>query len=434
MGEQERRRQLALWLAILLVPCVLVARRVYVFIQPGIAGIVAWPALPVLQLLPVLLALHAVFADPDGARRVLRLPGAWVVFACLGADSIVYFLAAWIAHSAPLGVDLVARVLPSMAALLIGAFIWRWRPAALHGLVAFSVIGSAFVGLLQISQRAGLDTLPGRWLMQWDRAQFVDFLMNYDRPQGLETNANIYASMAVVGILWALFGMPRGRLRTATIASSVVISVLSQSRTTMSVILGVLAVSVVAEWSERRSAEGRRHLLLVAAIVASIAFGLVALRFGPISVTPQGLVTDVESVELAAPSSDASAVGRLDVWRRSVAAIAENPWGHFEGSNAVTAPLPHTHNEALFRLLYAGPVWLATHLVFLLWLALWLKSKRYPWTGVAIAVALFINGLTEPLWPMFPYAILLYLIIGAMMWTKAAEQADSFLESPMPVA
>ncbi len=110
--------------------------------------------------------------------------------------------------------------------------------------------------------------------------------------------------------------------------------------------------------------------------------------------------------------------------RASAKAIARNPWGHFERSKEVTAPLPHTHNEALFRLLYAGPLWLAAHAVFLLWLALWLKSRRYPWAGVAIALALFINGLTEPLWPMFPYLILLYLIIGAMMWAKSVEQAN----------
>ncbi len=238
MGDGVRSRRLALWFALLLLPCILLARRVPFFIQPSIAGVIVWPLLPVLYLIPILAALHSLLADPAGAHQVLRLPGAWVVFACLGADLFVYILGAWKAQSAPLGVDLVLRVIPSMAAILIGMFMWKWRPTVLHGLVATSVIISAVAGLLQMSQRAGLDTLPGRWFLAWDTAKVSNLAMNYNRAQGLETNPNIYSPMAAVGVLWALFGMPKGPMRTATLGSSVVISVLSQSRTTMLVILG----------------------------------------------------------------------------------------------------------------------------------------------------------------------------------------------------
>jgi len=426
MGDDgARSRQLALWFAILLLPCILLARRVPFFIQPSFAGVIVWPLLPVLYLIPIVVALHSLFADPAGVRQVVRLPGAWVVFAYLGADLIVYILGAWKANSAPLGVNLVLRVIPSMAAILIGGFIWKWRPAALHGLVATSVISSAIAGLFQISQRAGLDSLPGRWLLAWDTAQLDELAVNYNRAQGFELNPNMYSPMAAVGVLWALFGMPKGPLRSATIAASVVISILSQSRTTMFVILGVMAVSAVSEWSGRRPARFRKHAFLLATVVAALAVGLIASRFGPIVLTPAGPVSQKAAINIAPPAD----IGRLDVMRASVAAIAKNPWGYFERSHEITAPLWHTHNEALFRLLYAGPLWLAAHAVFLLWLALWLKSRRYSWTGVAIAVALFINGFTEPLFPMFPYLILLYLIIGAMMWTKAAEQTSPVCES-----
>ena len=425
MGDKARLRQLALWFAILLLPCVLLARRFPLFIQPSFGGVAVWQALPVLSLIPILVALHSLFADPTGVRRVLRLPGAWVVFACLGADLFVYILSAWKAHSAPLGVDLVMRVIPSTAAILIGVFMWKSRPAALHGLVATSVISSAIAGIFQMSQRAGLDTLPGRWLLAWDTAQLSELAMNYSRVQGFETNPNMYSPMAAVGILWALFGMPRGPLRSATIAASVVISVLSQSRTTMLVILGLMAVSAVGEWSGRSPVHLRKHVLLLATIVGALAVGLIAVRFGPVALTPAGPVSQNAAINTSQPAD----IGRLDAMRASVDAIAKNPWGYFERSHEITAPLWHPHNEALYRTLYAGPLWLAAHAVFLLWLALWLKSKRYPWTGVAIAVALFINGFTEPLYPMYPYLILLYLIIGAMMWTKSAEQTVPLCES-----
>lgn len=425
MGDGARSRQLALWFAILLLPSVLLARRFPLFIQPSIAGVIVWPLLPVLYLVPIIVALHSVFADPAGAQRVLRLPRAWVVFACLGTDLVVYILGAWKADAAPLGVDLVLRVVPSIAAILIGVFMWKWRPAALHGLVATSVIISAIAGVFQISQRAGLDTLPGRWLLAWDTAQLGELAMNYNRAQGFETNPNSYSPMAAVGVLWALFGMQKGPIRSATIVASVVISVLSQSRTTMLVILGLMAVSAVSEWSGRRPAHFQKHALLLATIVGALAFGLIAVRFGPVVLTPAGPISQNAAINIAQPAD----IGRLDVMRASVEAIAKNPWGYFERSHEITAPLWHTHNEALFRMLYAGPLWLAVHAVFLLWLALWLKSRRYPWTGVAIAVALFINGFTEPLYPMFPYLILLYLIIGAMMWTKSAEQTSPVRES-----
>ena len=85
-------------------------------------------------------------------------------------------------------------------------------------------------------------------------------------------------------------------------------------------------------------------------------------------------------------------------------------------------PYPHAHNEFLNRLLFAGPLWLLVHITFLVWLVAWLRPKKMRWIGIAIAVSLLLNGLTEPLAWMCPYNVLLYMIIGCAMWSMAEER------------
>jgi len=426
--NDTRWRLSATVLAALLLPAVLFAYRLALpvrYVAPG-SGDKVFTMIPALYLVALLAALVVVLVDSETLRRVVGVRWAWVGFACLAADAAVYLLAGWSERSLKLAAALALPSLASLACLAVGAFLWRRRPGALHGLVAASVIASAVAGVLQMAERSGLSTPPGAWLVAWDRFAAERFLtsVNPSRAQGFELNPNMYAPMAVLGLLWALLVMGRGRLRTATVVASIAIVIASQSR--IALLIGALLLTVAtAQWvANNRRAPALGAVAKIALGATLVVIALMVARYGPVAVTESGVVRQPAGIEIPSGLSDESMTGRFEVWHSTAAAIAKHPWGVLQDYRRFTAPLSHPHNEALFRLLYAGPLWLAVHAILIVWLALWFRLRAYPWIGVAFALVLFAQGLTEVLFTKHPYTVLFFLMVGAMMWEQTDQTAD----------
>jgi len=407
----------------LLAPATLLASRVTLQARyvPGAGGARVPISIPVLYLLPVVAASVVLLVDADTLRRIIRTPWAWVGFACVAYDTAVRLGSGLTERSLKLAALLTLPYLASLASLAVGAFLWRRRPEAVHWLVSGSVIASALAGVLQMAERYGLPTVLGRWLVAWDAlaAQQMRTPLNPSRAAGFELNPNVYAPMAVVGLVWALFCMKPGFLRSVTVVASMVIVVSSQSRTALMVMAAVALVALVMHLRESGWRLRFAAVAKVAAGLALAAVALVGLRYGPATIGPEGVVVQSSrGVEIPAAAYDQSFVDRVTSWKTTARAIASHPWGAGEDYKLYSAPLPHPHNEALFRLIYAGPLWLVVHMVFIAWLALWLRPPEYRWIGIALAVVLLVQGLTEVLFTMRPYMVLLYLIIGAMMWAR----------------
>jgi len=425
MRIDARLRLIAVAFAVALLPATLFAYRLAVPVRyhPAAGGDRLFAAIPVLFVLPILAGLLAVMLDFPAMKRVLRMPWAWIGIACLSADIFVYTLGGFSQRSFKLTSTLTLPYLASMGALFTGIYLWKWRPAALHGLIATSTIASALAGVAQLTQRAGFTSPFGRWMVLWDEAASETFhtTIHFSRAQGFELNPNIYSPAAVVGVLWAIFGMPRGWLRVATLIASSVIAVLSQSRTTILVIIVLLGIEILREAVKFGLLKAGKRFAKVLVIIAILVAGLLVVRFGPMVVTETGLEQQSEGIVVTPPTAEASMAGRFAAWQSNIRAIKANPWGYLEGFRPLSKPLAHPHNEVLFRLLYAGPLWLMVHIVFLVWLATWFTIDAHKWIGYALAAILFVNGLTEPIYQMRPYFVLLYVIIGAMMWAKTAE-------------
>lgn len=381
--------------------------------------------IPVPYLLAVLAGLIAWVSDPGPWRRVMRTRWGWVAAACLAADAAVFAYAGWVERSFKVTAMLTLPSLASLGALVAGAYLWKWRPRMLDGLVAVTVTLSAIAGVLQITERAGLSTPPGRLMASWDAhaAEILRATIHYPRAQGFELNPNVYAPFAAIGLIWALFAMKPGWVRGTILASSMVIVVLSQSRTVLLVVLAVVVLAVArGVRTGTFGAGGKARMFRGLALIALTAAGLLFMRYGPITIAENGGGVVEQHAEIVEPNStlDPSMAGRVEAWKSASRAIAANPWGYLQDYPKYSTPLSHPHNEVLFRLLYAGPPWLAVHLIFLAWLLFWLHPPKHRWFGPVVAVALIVNGITEPLFKMSPYTVLLYALIGAMAWETAA--------------
>lgn len=424
MLTDARSRRLAAILTALLLPAALFAYRLAIPVRymPPEGGSRLFVPIPVLYVLPILAGLIAMLADFAAVRRVAKTRWAWIGFACLAIDVAVYLFAGYTERSFKLTSALVLPVFAMLGSILVGVYLQKWRPRAVDGLLATAMAVSVVASVAQLTQRAGLSTPVGRWMVAWDEFAADRFhnVVHLSRAEGFELNPNIFAPMAVVGVIWALFGMPKGRLRTVTLVSAILITVLSMSRTIMLVMVAILAVVVVREISSERLKGAAPLLLRIGIILAVLLAGMLLLRFGPYEISDRGLVRRSEGIEIETPETDLGVGSRIDAWRSSWEAIKDNPWGHLEGYREFTKPLSHPHNEVLFRLLYGGPLWLFVHLAFLAWLAFWLSPASHRWTGPAIAAALAVNGITEPLFKMVPYTVLLYVIVGALVWEKLA--------------
>ncbi len=426
--NDTRWRSLAIVLATLLLPAALFAYRIALpvrYVDPQ-GGSRVFVVIPVLYLLALFAGLVVVFADKDTVRRVTHVRLAWIGFACLAADAAVYLLAGWSERSLKLAASLALPSLASLSCLAVGAFLWRRRPSALHGLVAISVIASAIAGVLQMAELSGFSTPPGVWMTTWDRvaAEWLVAAVNPTRAQGFEFNPNMFAPMAVLGLLWAMMVMPPGKLRIATIAGAVTIVITSQSRVALVIGLLLTILAAIQHAATTGSTIRRSTVAKIALAAVVVVVALVAARYGPLRVTGSGISAQPLEIEMPDTLVDESLQGRFAVWGSVAEGIVQNPWGVLQEYREYTAPLAHPHNEALYRLLYAGPLWLAVHAILLLWLALWIRPRSYPWIGVAFASTLFAQGLTEVLYTMHPYTVLLYLMVGAMMWQQAEEAPE----------
>lgn len=393
---------------------------------PADGGSRVFVVIPALYVLALIAAAIVVLVDTETVRRTTRDKLAWIGFACLAVDAAVYLLAGWSERSFKLAASLALPSLASLSCLVVGAFVWRHRPRALHVLVATSVILSAIAGVLQMAELSGFSTPPGVWMTTWDRvaAEWLVAAVNPTRAQGFEFNPNMFAPMAVLGLLWAMMVMPPGKLRVATIAGAVTIVITSQSRVALVIGLLLTVLAAIQHAATTGSTIRRSTVAKIALAGMVVVIALVAARYGPLKVTGSGISAQPIEIEMPDTFVDESLQGRFAVWGSVAEGIVANPWGVLQEYREYTAPLAHPHNEALYRLLYAGPLWLAAHAILLLWLALWIRPRSYPWIGVAFASVLFAQGLTEVLYTMHPYTVLLYSMVGAMMWQQAEESRD----------
>lgn len=392
--------------------------------------------LSLLYLIPILTGALSLLLTPETFSRVLKMRYAWVGLACVATDVVVYTLSGVLERSFQAVLALPLAATASVGAILTGIALYRALPSAIDWLLATATTLSAVVGGFQTAEYLGYSTLPGSLIVMWDEAsaERLNTVIAWRRAEGFAMNPNMYTPLAIVGFIWALFGTAKGPLRWVILAASSAVAVFGQSRTTLIVLVLLLVIALI----KRFRSSGRRipHPALVITGVASVLVaallvaGVMAGRSSEGSSFSLSRAVATTGELLANPFADPSIVARTAGWTKATDAIARNPWGYFHRSSKQVAPLSHAHNEFLYRVLYAGPLWLLAHLVFLVWLWAWLRPRRMSAIGVAIAVALLVNGITEPLARMHPFTVLLYLIIGAAMWSIAEETAPDRAHSP----
>lgn len=429
---RDNPRVMAVVFAALLILPVLLAERLaipitYVLPDGGRVGIL----LRLLYLIPIATGALSLLVMPEVFAKVLRVRYAAVGVVCILADLGVYLLSGVLEKSVKATLSLSIATAASMGAVLTGIALFRIMPAAIDWLIATATSISAVVGAFQVAEFYGYSTTVGRLIANWDQsaAEAVGSTVAWWRAQGLAMNPNMYTPFAIVGFIWAVFGARTGPTKWITLVSSAAIALLGQSRTTLTilVILLLLALIRAMRFGEHRQ-DLRRATMITAGVLVVGSLLAAGVIFGRASGSgAERMTSAAESVRvlLADPLADESIAARVAVWESTVKAIGERPMGHFERSRFILKPLVHPHNEFLLRALYAGPLWLVAHLVFLTWLWVWLRPQGMRWIGVAIAVALLVNGITEPLNRMHPFTVLLYLVIGAAMLRMAEEEPTS---------
>ena len=377
-----------------------------------------------LYLIPVITGALSLVLAPETFRRVLRMRYALVGIACLMADVAVYAIAGVLERSFKAALILPLTASASVGALLTGIAVFKAAPAAIDLLVATATTASAAVGGFQMAEALGYKTLVGSWIVHWDQAaaRMTGTTIAWRRAEGFALNPNVYTPFAVIGFAWVIFGRPKGFSRWLILASSSAIALLGQSRTTLAVILALLVIALLRIASDKFSHASNRRMLLVLGITfVLLAAGVMAGRSTDLRSSYPTRALNATRTFLADPVSDDSLTTRTIAWDTAVHAIAKNPWGWFQRSASQMKPFKHPHNEFLFRLLYAGPLWLLVHLIFLVWLWAWLTPKSMRWIGAAIATIFLLNGIPEPIIWLHSYTVLLYVIVGCAMWAKAAE-------------
>ena len=388
--------------------------------------------LAIVYLIPILTGTLSLLAYPEAFSRVLGMRYAWVGPACLATDVAVYFASGLLERSFKAALVLPLAACASFGAVLTGIAMFKAAPAAVDFLVTTALTISALVGGFQMSEAFGYTTPIGHWIVRWDQAAAHDLgtTIAWRRAEGFSTNPNIYTPLAIVGFIWAIFGPQKGPSRWLTLGSASAIAVFGQSRTTLVVIAALLVLALVRLLYARMRETRKRRALVIVVVMLVLAGAVMAGRSteagsAGAGAGPSRALIAVRQL-LTDPGSDPQVAARVDVWELSVRAIAQRPWGWFERFADQVGPYYHTHNEFLFRLLYAGPLWLLAHLVFLGWLWVWLRPKTMRWIGIAISIALLLNGVTEPLRLMLPYTVLLYAVIGCAMWAVADERSPRF--------
>lgn len=421
--------------ALLLLPALLAERLsiplTYVMPDGDRVGIL----LRALYLIPVFTGAASVLLWPQVFASVLRRRYAAIGLALVAADLGVYLLAGALEGSAKATLALSIAPAASVGALLTGVAIFRAAPAALDWLIAAATTLSAVVGGFQLAEFFELSTPLGRAIMDWDLATAEAFgtTVAWRRAEGFAMNPNMYTPLAIVGFIWAIFGGRSGAVRWVTLVASSAIAVFGQSRTTLIVLVLLLLLALVrgALTGSRRVSPAR-----VAAVSAGVALVTAVLGAGVLvgrasGTLPERVVAATVSVRtlFADPMGDESVSSRAGAWSASAEAIGKWLWGHFERSRFILKPLSHPHNEFLYRVLYAGPLWLLVHLAFLVWLWRELDPQDMRWIGIAIATSLMVNGITELLNRMHPFTVLLYLVIGAALWRMDQDEAGLRLNS-----
>jgi hypothetical protein len=420
----------ALFLAALLILPMLLAERLAVpvrYVLPDHSGR-ELIALRLLYLIPVITGLLSVVIVPDAFARVFRSRVAFIGPACLAIDIVVFFAAGVLERSFRAALAFPIASAASIGALLTGIALYHLVPRAIDYLVATATSVSAVVGGFQMSEAYGFHTPVGVAIVNWDRATAHTFHTHiaWMRAEGFAQNPNMYTPFAIVGFIWALFGTPRPAARWLILGSSLAVALLGGSQTTLSVLAVLVALFVLRE-AARRMPPKAAQLLVWAAVAIAVIGGLAAV--GILASRSAELANGGSATALVATSGvpEDGIESRLVVWGLAVDEARQNPWGTFGRTIDRLKPYSHAHNEVLQRLLYAGPLWPLVYLVFLGWILVWLRPRSMQWIGVAIFLALLLNGTTEPIDRMHPYTVLLYVIIGAAMWQMTSER------EPVPV-
>jgi hypothetical protein len=370
--------------------------------------------------------------DPEAFSAALGARFAWVGLACIAADAAVYVVSGLLERSIAATLLLPLAALASLGAMLTGIAMYKAAPAAINFLVTTATTLSAVVGGFQLSEAYGHHTAIGGWIVAWDQATARSFgtTIAWRRAEGFASNPNIYTPLAVVGFIWAIFGPQRGPSRWLTLASATAIAVFGQSRTTLVVLAALLVLALLRLVFSNPRVTRKRRILVVVGMLVVLAVSVMAGRSTSVGTSYPSQALSATQRLLTDPMSDPSVAARVEVWTIATRAFERNPWGWFERTSSHVGPYFHTHNEFLYRLLYAGPLWLLVHLVFLGWLWVWLRPKSMRWIGIAMSMALLINGLTEPLRWMLPYTVLLYLLAGCAIWALAEERAQAAAVRP----
>lgn len=416
--RENPRVTAAIFAVALLLPSLLAERLAipFYYVMPERGG--RWfLAMRILYLLPVITGALSLLLTPETFSRVLRMRYAVVGLVCVAADVAVFAAAGVLERSFRAALSFTLPAAASVGALLTGIALFRFAPAAVDYLIAAATTTSAVVGGFQMAEAVGWHTALGLLIVRWDQATAETFhsTIAWMRAEGFAQNPNTYTPFAIVGFIWILFGGRKGPLLWVTLASSVAICVLGQSRTTLVVIAVLLGLALVRRLSAPTSDGGGLRVVLLAVAGVLLTVGVIARR--STAGSSQGVVR-----ALTEPLADTSIATRIDAWQIAARAVAQNPWGTFARAGQRMRPYSHAHNEFLNRLLYAGPLWLLAHITFLIWLSAWLRPQGMRWIGIAIAASLFLNGLAEPLGRMYPYNVLLYVIIGSAMWAMAQER------------
>jgi O-antigen ligase len=340
-----------------------------------LAGAVLVPAFPILGL-PAALATLAL------ARRQALLPAA----AALGACAVLLVVSGLLGPGAPGSLGVSATALAGIVlTLAYGATLARSvdRAVILDALLA----GGLVSGLVALA-----------------RAPFFEWTVGYPRLQGILGQENLLGMQMAVSLALLLGGAGRRWPLPARLAAGALLTValaLAGPRAGLAAVLAALVVAA-GDWL----LQARRGALLavlgaaVIALTVGATLGLFGERLNPVHAAGQG---------------------RLAVWERSVAVIAEHPLLGV-GLNGLSAYLqrergggvpPHAHNFILGWLAEAGLIGGVPLIGLLLWAGV-IAWRRWPGTRPFLAAFLVTNLVDYNLGSAY-VAPMLFIVLGAAL-------------------
>ncbi len=361
-------------------------------------------------LLPFVAGMVALALDPKVLGRLRSTKWWWVPLVVIGADTVVALITGAVTHSWLVGLSAAMPSMAALGALFAGITLITWDRRLVDYAVSATALVSAAAGVEQMLRRNNyIVPYLGEWFAAFDRyAVRITRGAQFDlvRAEGLDVNPNNYALLGVVALIWALFIMRKGYLRTTTITAALLVVVLAQSRT---IFLAVLAVGLIAliDLKRRRTTirEFARVAGTVAVIVAIVGVSAAAL-FGRASLlTYVSRVSSAAAVASKGSSADPSFRGRVRVWKRALPLIARRPQGYY--STAGLRLGGSLDSEYVWRLIIGGWLYFVVFGALLAWLVFALRPPSSPLFGAALAATLAVVGIT-----LVPTQILGYVVFG----------------------